>query len=153
MTPKRHRGIGRVVVALSALALSAAASAAPDDPDDYAWDQARVTGIAARLADAVDEIVADPGMSGGQKTAFQDRNLHAALVDLKQMAGIAHNLAGQLESGHSPEQTRPVFQQILLLRDGVRMYAENSEISPAVQAKARSAIASLDQLSRFYAPY
>ena len=153
MTTPGFRTTSQLAALLSALALLGAAGPASADAHEVAWDQAKVTGLTAVLATALHEIVNDPAMSGKQANAFQDRNLHAALVDIKQMAGTARKLADQLQAGASPEQTRPVFQQILLTRQDVRMYVQNSEISPSVQSKAANAIQAMDQLQKFYAAY
>ena len=141
------------VAALTGLALLTASGVAFGDSNEPAWDQKKATELAEGLAVALHEVVNDPAMSGKQGTAFQDRNLHAALVDLKQMTTTARGLATQLQGGASPEQTAPVFRQILLTRQDVRMYAENSEIPKSVQAKAAAAIEALDELQVYFAPY
>jgi hypothetical protein len=155
MNPSVSRSVRRVrcVASLTGLVLLATSGVAFGDSHEPAWDQKKVTEVAESLAVALNEIVSDPAMSGKQHTAFQDRNLHAALVDLKQMSEAARGLATQLQGGASPEQTAPVFRQILLTREDVRMYAENSEIPNSVQSKAATAIEALDELQIYFAPY
>jgi hypothetical protein len=149
----RSASMARWLATLTGLVLLTAIGVAFGDSHEPAWDQKKVTELAEGLAVALNEIVSDPAMSGKQHSAFQDRNLHAALVDLKQMAETARGLATQLKSDASPEQTAPVFRQILLTRQDVRMYAENSEIPNSVQSKAATAIEALDQLQIYFAPY
>jgi hypothetical protein len=149
-TPFRLAGLA---VPATACALVFFAGAASGDSHEPAWDQEKVTQLADTLAVSLHEVVNDPAMSGKQPTAFQDRNLHAALIDLRQMSNTARGLLEQLKGGASPEQTAPVFRQILLTRQDVRMYAENSEISKSVQSKAANAIEALDQLQTYFAPY
>jgi hypothetical protein len=143
----------RLVGLAAACALALLAGSASGDSHEPAWDQEKVTQLAETLAISLQEVVNDPAMSGKQHTAFQDRNLHAALVDLKQMAGTTRGLVDQLKGGASPEQTAPVFRQILLTRQGVRIYVDNSEIPKSVQSKAAHAIEALDQLQTYFAPY
>ena len=149
----RSVSMAHCVAALTGLVLIATSDVAFGDSHEPAWDQKKVTELAEDLAVTLNEIVSDPTMSGKQHTAFQDRNLHAALVDLRQMTETARGLATQLKGGASPEQTAPVFRQILLTRQGVSMYADNSEISQSVQSKATAAIEALDELQVYFAPY
>jgi len=151
--PCGNRACRRLAAAATALLLLGAADSGLADPQEPAWDQEKVAGLADALAVSLDGIVNAPAMSDKQPTAFQDRNLHAALVDLKQMAQAARSLAAKLRAGASPEQTQPIFRQITVTREGVRMYAENTEVPASVQAKAANAIVTLDELQKYYAPY
>ena len=126
------------------------AVAESEESDD--WNQERVTGVATDFAAQMRALVADPGLQAHQATAMQQRQHHAAVLTIKRLAELADDLAARLQMGHSYEQTRPIFEQIQLLRKDIVAYAGNSWIAPETRTRIQEIQKRLTLLTYVYRP-
>jgi len=139
---------GRAVAAVLFGLVSVAFPAGAAEPDE--WDQQRVTDLATQLEAAIRGLIDDPGLESRQTTAMQERQHQAAVTDVRRLAGLAEELARKLRGGRGYHQTRPIFDQIQLLRSGIREYASDSRISKSAEEKAQAAVELLGQLDAYY---
>ena len=114
------------------------------------WDQEKVTELGAALASSLSALIADPGVSGTQSEALQDRKHQAALVDLRRMSEMADDLSRKLKAGQGREQTDAHFRQIRLMREGIREYARGSTITGTAPERIDEALDALAGLSAYY---
>ncbi len=135
------------LIASLALATTQAVAASEESED---WDQERMTQVAADLAAQMRELVADPGLEPPQATAMQQRQHHAAVLTVKRVATLADDLAARLQLGQGYEQTRPIFEQIQLLRQDIVAYAGNSWIAPETRTRIQGIQKLLTLLTYFY---
>ncbi len=131
-----------------AVALWAATASGQAPPD---WDQQRVTQLAAEFARTVQAITEDSGARHAQPTAIQQREHDAALVDLSDLNRAAFDLVDMLKSGKGYAQTRTAFRRVVALRESIRGYAADSQVSDSVHQRAEDARAVLRELGRYYA--
>ncbi len=137
------------LIALLALATTEAIAESEESED---WDQERITQVAADLAAQMRELVADPGLEPPQATAMQQRQHHAAVLTVRRVANLAGDLAAKLQLGQGYEQTRPIFEQIQLLRQDIVAYAGNSWIVPETRTRIQGIQKLLTLLTYFYRP-
>ncbi len=141
-----------LVLSLIALLALATTEAVAESEESEDWDQERMTQIAADLAAQMRELVADPGLEPSQATAMQQRQHHAAVLTVKRLATLADDLAAKLQLGQGYEQTRPIFEQIQLLRQDIVAYAGNSWIAPETRTRIQGIQKRLSLLTYFYRP-
>ncbi len=137
------------LVALLALATTEAVAESEESED---WDQERMTQVAAEFAGQMRELVADPGLEPPQATAMQQRQHHAAVLTVKRVATLADDLAARLQAGQGYEQTRPIFEQIQLLRHDIVAYAGNTWVAPETRTRIQGIQKRLTLLTYFYRP-
>ena len=126
------------------------ARAESEQPED--WDQGRVTQAATEFAAKMGELVDDPGLEPTQATAMQQRQHHAAVLTVQQVATLAADLAANLKTGHGYEQTRPIWEQIQQLRQDIVAYAGNSWIAPETRTRIQGIQKLLTLLTFYYQP-
>jgi hypothetical protein len=127
---------------------AAHASAESEQPDE--WNQEEVTRVAADFSAQMRELASDPGLEPTQATAMQQREHHAAVLTVRRMATLADDLAAKLQLGHGYEQTRPIFEQVQLLRQDIVAYAGNSWIAPETRVHIQGIQKLLTVLTYFY---
>ena len=76
---------------------------------------------------------------------------HSAIVSVREFARRATELAQELARGRGRDQTRGLWEQMMLVRDDVRFYAEESSLSESVRAKAQSVRDLIDRIAPLYA--
>lgn len=140
----RGRAIAGVLFGLVSFALPAGAA----EPAD--WDQQRAIDLATQFEAAIRGLIGDPGLESRQTTAMQERQHQAAVTDVRQLAGLAEELARKLRSRRGYHQTRPIVEAMEKLRDSIREYATDSRLSKSAEEKAQSAGDLLTQLARLY---
>jgi hypothetical protein len=143
---KRGREVG-AAACIAAAILTGAPAALGEEPE---WDQERVAELAAELDGAVQSLLADPGLESKQRTALQQRRHHSAIVGVREFSRMASDLARRLRSGRGYEQTRPIWDQMRLVRKEIRYYASESWVPEATQEKASRAVALIDQIEPYY---
>ncbi len=128
----------------------AAAYASAESEEGEDWDQEKVTRVAADFASQMRDLVSDPGLEPTQATAIQQREHHAAVLTVRRMATLADDLAARLQVGHGYQQTRPIFEQVQLLRQDIVAYAGNSWIAPETRMRIQGIQKILTLLTYFY---
>ncbi len=140
------------LLSLFALLALATTEGVAESEESEDWNQERVTEAAADFAAQMRELVADPGLEPLQATAMQQRQHHAAVLTIKRLADLADDLAAKLQLGHGYEQTRPVFEQIQLLRQDIVAYAGHSWIAPETRTRVQEIQKLLTLLTYIYRP-
>jgi len=115
------------------------------------WDQARVTELAGKLDAAVKALLADPGVDARQASAMQQRRHHSAIVSVREFGRNATDLALDLTKGRGREQTLGRWEQMRMVGDDVRFYAEESSLPGSVRTKAQAVRGLIDEIAPFYA--
>jgi hypothetical protein len=134
------RAFAPVLFALFALGVNA----------EVEWSDEEARALASELAASVEALLEDAGTTQWQGSAVQQRKHEAALVDLKQMSRMANDLSRKLAAGQGHDQTAPLFRQILLQRDAVRFYAQNSKVPASTRATVERADTTLGKLELLY---
>jgi hypothetical protein len=127
----------------------AAALAAPT----ATWDQARVTGIAEKLAKAVDELYEQeyrapesyvPGATIGAPTH------HAFMDTLRQLHGETRHLASSLKKGASAEATKGSVKHVKELNDDLAEYRRMMDLENPVVNQFAALEDLIHQLTPYY---
>lgn len=129
----RHSVLACILaVAMMALAAGKALAEPPTQ-----WDQARVTGIAAKLPAATEALytsLLDQGEMGGMPGAFGAGDAYHEFKDkVRLMHSESMHLAAELKEGAGRDQTKHAFQRIAELnRDAAEMGREQFSENPVV---------------------
>lgn len=107
----RSANLNSLIVAASLLTATAAFA------QDAAWDQARVTSLAAALHEKVDGMRDELRKAGGGSIASLDAWAYHRLVDnLRLIERETQYLHLALASGEGRDETRPAYARIAMLR-------------------------------------
>jgi hypothetical protein len=128
----------------------AVAHASAESEESEQWNQEKVTRVAADLAAQMRDLVSDPGLEPTQATAMQQREHHAAVLTVRRLAKLADDLAARLQLGQGYQQTRPIFEEVQLLRQEIVAYAGNSWIAPETRMRIEGIQKILTVLTYFY---
>ena len=148
------RSSSRVKLSLAAIAVFVGVAwhtpvwAAPTTP----WDQARVAGIAERLAEAADKLYDQEYKAPQSYTpgTFGGGNAHHEFMDrLRRLKHETHHLASSLEKGASAKATRGSVEHIEELNDALTEYGRMIEsVDPVLNQ-----LAAFESLIRQITPY
>ena len=116
-----------------------------------AWDPDAAAAAVTELIGSMNRIV---DISENDRTmqpdAVMSKNAHAALVDIRFMIEELEQLYLALTAGRNKAQTFARYQRVSNLRDSVRDYAAEAELSEAVQTEARTSRRLLRELDLIY---
>lgn len=142
----RHRSVVFVLALLcsSLLAGSALAELAK-------WDQTRVTNLAKELLEKV-EGVATALRQGPQSNigSGQSSSFYRLKQDVRRIRTEAKHLASQLEAGKSREETSPVFEDLVVMRNSAAAEARRMFMPDQTLAAITSAGDTLNRLRPYY---
>jgi len=138
--PRRHRFAG-LVLGLLACGLAAVPTLAA--AERAAWDQARVTAIAADLSSATDNLYDAFYKLPPPSVAQQGKFYYSIKQKLRVLKNETRHLANELKQGGTLDSTLPTYQNIQQLRRSVQDDARMSGFVPedvlALADKARDA--------------
>jgi hypothetical protein len=140
--------LGRFVFVVGTFAILSAPSLA--FAERTAWDQERVTQIAADLAAAVEKVLAAAEQDPEQSTVIQERQRQAVIADIRGIRSRTSELATKLKRGAGFEETRPIYDQIQTVRrlareQGRKVLNPDSTVEAIVAARGL-----LEQLAAYY---
>lgn len=134
-------------IAVAVLLLLAPSRALAGSP---AWDQERVTDIAAGFAEAVRDVIAELEKQTEGSDVVVERQRLAVIADVKRLLRQATDLAAELKGGAGRDETRPRYTAIQEIRrtareEGRRVLNPDSPSETLVKARTL-----LEQLSEYY---
>lgn len=116
----------------------------------HAWQQQEVSALAGQLIEALEAMLADPGLDARQATAVQQREHRAAIATARRLEQLAVDYKKRIDAGYDREESRPFWEQIALLRGDIQAYARSSSLPAPAEGKAERVSALLDQLAHYY---
>jgi len=142
----RHRS---VVFALTLLCSSLLAGSALAELAN--WDQTRVTNMAKELVEKV-EGVATALRQGPQSNigSGQSASFYRLKQDVRRIRTEAKHLASQLEAGKSREETAPVFEDLMVMRNSAAEEARRMFMPDQTLAAITSAGDVLNRLRPYF---
>lgn len=144
MSARIMRVLGMAVAVMLLLAPSRALAGSP------AWDQERVTDIAAGFAEAVREVIAELEKQAEESDVIAERQRLAVIADVKRLSRQATDLAAELKGGAGRDETRPRYMVIQEIRSSAREQGRRVFNPDAPGETIVGARTLLDQLSEYY---
>jgi len=137
--------ITRLLACLVASALAAPVAIAAED-----WPRVEVADLTGQLVSSLQAIAGQADDGSSQPEALQEKNFHAALVELRQLIIDTRKLETMLIDGDNMHQTLPRYRQLTKLRKSVRYYAENTIIGADIRQQADITISLFERLDDYY---
>jgi hypothetical protein len=156
MTPRLDRlfGLSRIApasaraAALVAALVLAPLAAAAELPK---WDQARVTGIAVELSEAVAKAALEVDkQKGGRVEVGKERAFYEFREDMRLAKNTSRHLARELQDGKGREETYPTFKRLKMLRNDAAENARRADVSESSLAVITAAGELLLRLRPYY---
>lgn len=142
---RRLRCLGASLLLAVILLAGAGALAAKTE-----WSQKGVTRRSEDLHRAVVALLADPSVQPSQETAFQDRELAAALATVRASEKVLSEMVKMLKDGYGKAPTQPLFDRVGdLFEDGGQL-AKDSFIGVTAKMKVNHAREAYAQLVDYY---
>jgi hypothetical protein len=132
-------------------ALSMWAAALPPQAWGAASDAEPAAELLGRLLEAMEGLLADPGLAAQQRSVTQQREHDAAVVTVREALRLGRDLARRLDGGYSLDESRPFWERMAALRPEIRAYARHSWLPESARAKANAARELMDALEKLYA--
>jgi len=132
------------------IAFSCATDKPPSEPP-VVWNQARVTEIAAELAELFADLRVSVQGSPTNLEINQRRARYQVLEDLRVLTSVSKRMSSRLSSGEGLDQTAPLYRRLQSARRSAADNGRRALLGEETLEKVARARVLLDELAPFYA--